>query len=111
MASTRLINHSPNQPKLSTAQIENIQNSCFIAISNTPLSLTPPSLREALHNNQKCLADLGNFPNILRVLRQLMSDDIDSARSPQNVWTFQTEIVTWSPLERRFFFSSCDNIN
>ncbi|KAG1140090.1 hypothetical protein G6F38_009377 [Rhizopus arrhizus] len=85
MGPTRLINHSPNQPKLSTMHIENIRNSCFIAISNMPLYLTPPSLREALNSNradQKCLKGLGNFPNILRILRQLMGDDVEFENFP-----------------------------
>ncbi|CAO3700431.1 unnamed protein product [Rhizopus stolonifer] len=108
MGPTRLINHSPNQPKLSTMHIESIRNSCFIAISNMPLSLTPPSLREALNSNrddQKCLKGLGNFPNVLKILRQLMGDDVEFEKFPQKLWNFQTEAITWSPLENRFFSS------
>ena len=71
-----------------------------------PLYLTPPSLREALNSNradQKCLKGLGNFPNVLRILRQLMGDDVEFENFPQKLWNFQTEAITWSSLENKFF--------
>lgn len=77
MGPARLINHSPNQPKLSTIHIENVQNNCFIAISSMPLFLMPPFLREVLNSNyadQKVLKSLGNFPSVLRILKQMMDD-------------------------------------
>ncbi|KAG1471357.1 hypothetical protein G6F56_002170 [Rhizopus delemar] len=114
MEPTSLINHSPNQPKLSAMHIENIPNSCFIAISNIPLSLTPPSLREALNRNradQKCLKGLGNFPNVLKILRQLMGDDVEFENFPQKLWSFQTEAITWSPLENKHDFNKIHERN
>ncbi|KAG1050231.1 hypothetical protein G6F43_007479 [Rhizopus delemar] len=68
MGPARLINHSPNQPKLSTIHIENVQNNCFIAISSMPLFLMPPFLRKVLNNNyadQKALKSPENFPDAL----------------------------------------------
>ncbi|KAG2191729.1 hypothetical protein INT47_004168 [Mucor saturninus] len=106
MGPARLINHSPNHPKLSAMDIENIQNSCFVAISNIPLSLSPPSLRETLNRNQLdqgCLKGLEDFPNILRMLCELMDDDVEFITFPQAVWTFQTQAITWSRLEKRVF--------
>lgn len=106
MGPARLINHFINQPKLSAMHIENIQNSCFVAISNMPLSFIPPSLRETLNSNradQRCLKGLASFPNVLKILRQLMGDDVEFEKFPQKLWSFLTEAVTWNPLENKFF--------
>ncbi|EIE82629.1 hypothetical protein G6F55_000995 [Rhizopus delemar] len=106
MGPARLINHSPNQPKLSTIHIENVQNNCFIAISSMPLFLMPPFLREVLNSNyadQKVLKSLGNFPSVLRILNQMMDDNVEYSTFPQNLWSFQSQAIMWSPLENEFF--------
>ncbi|KAL4213110.1 hypothetical protein AB4K20DRAFT_1884982, partial [Rhizopus microsporus] len=34
-----------------------------------------------------------------------MNGDVELPNYPQKIWSFQTEAVTWSPLENEFFFS------
>ncbi|KAI9032749.1 hypothetical protein CLU79DRAFT_802028 [Phycomyces nitens] len=72
MGRSRLINHTPNLPKKVLY--------CYIAISDMPLSLVPLYLRDALNNNrvdQKALQGLGRFPNVLNLLKDLMTGDVE----------------------------------
>lgn len=106
MGPSRLINHTPNLPKLLITNIENVQDKCHIAISNMPLSLTPLSLRDALNNNradQKALQGLGKFPNVLKLLKDLMAGDVQFENFPLDVWRFKSEALAWGSLESNFF--------
>ncbi|KAG1173614.1 hypothetical protein G6F46_004492 [Rhizopus delemar] len=106
MGPSRLINHTPNLPKLLITNIENVQDKCHIAISNMPLSLMPLSLRDALNNNrgdQKALQGLGKFPNVLKLLKDLMAGDVQFENFPLDVWRFKSEALAWGSLESNFF--------
>ncbi|KAI9277227.1 hypothetical protein BDA99DRAFT_532301 [Phascolomyces articulosus] len=84
--------------------IENVQDKCHIAISNMPLM--PLSLRDALNNNradQKALQGLGKFPNVLKLLKDLMAGDMQFENFPLNVWRFKSEALAWGSLESNFF--------
>jgi hypothetical protein len=106
MGPSRLINHTPNLSKLLITDIENVQDKCHIAISNIPLSLMPLSLRDALNNNradQKTLQGLGKFPNVLKLLKDLMAGDVQFENFPLDVWHFKSEALAWGALEINFF--------
>ncbi|KAI7847480.1 hypothetical protein BDC45DRAFT_575809 [Circinella umbellata] len=71
-----------------------------------PLSLIPLSLRGVLNNNradQKALQGLGKFPNVLKLLKDLMADDVPFENFPLNVWRFKSEALAWGSLESNFF--------
>ncbi|KAG0779055.1 hypothetical protein G6F22_010859 [Rhizopus arrhizus] len=106
MGPARTINHSPNQPKFPIINIESAQKQCYIAISNMPLYCLPTFLRKALNNNcedQKALSSLKNFPNVLRIIKYMMEDDVDNNIFPRRLWSYQTEAMKWSTMERDFF--------
>lgn len=106
MGPSRLIDHTPNLPKLLITDIENVQDKCHIAISNMPLSFMPLSLQDALNNNrddQKALQGLGKFPNVLRLLKHLMAGDVQFESFPLDVWRFKSGALAWGSLESNFF--------
>ncbi|KAI9005467.1 hypothetical protein CLU79DRAFT_806723 [Phycomyces nitens] len=92
MGPARALNHSQNQPKLSTTYFESVQKRCFIAISSVSPFLIPDFLREVLDTNrtdQKALKGLNTFPNVLHILKQVMDDDVEYATFPQFLWEYQ----------------------
>ncbi|KAG2210573.1 hypothetical protein INT47_002515 [Mucor saturninus] len=106
MSPARTINHSPNQPKLPITHIESTEKQYFIGISSAPLSSMPNFLRETLNHNhadQKALRSLNNFPNTLQIIKYMMEDDVDKNTFPQILWSFQTQAMTWSCIERGLF--------
>ncbi|CDH60447.1 hypothetical protein RO3G_16571 [Lichtheimia corymbifera JMRC:FSU:9682] len=89
-----LANHTPEKPKLTIMQIQQLRSRCQVALSGTPLSLMTPALRDIREKNgtdQQSPASLKSFHNAFQCLAALMKNDVPYDTFPLSLWTHQSK--------------------
>ncbi|SAM00692.1 hypothetical protein [Absidia glauca] len=88
-----LLQFTPEKPKLTMQQLEQLDSTCNIAISNMPVSTLPLQLSDRFSQNrdqQLKLASLKSLPILYQHISQLLDDDDDDDNHEDfafKVWT------------------------
>jgi hypothetical protein len=89
--------HSPENPKITLQQLEQLETTCKLAISSMPLSKIPSSLMhvfEKRRREQFSLVSLKSKPHVHKSLIDLLGSEEDRSQFPLRVWQMRTTMLS-----------------